>query len=375
MNVNKKVTYSIFIVLILLISASCAPKEKEEEVLQSSDEQEEQEISIVPSYQLSKKNYRMILPFRPSEARGVITGQIKNRLDIDEMEDALRRHSTEAFDPEKYYYEEGQYLDEKMVKKLIDDLNPDRPSPDAKKKEHEENPRILSHILEQNYLNKTENNSLELVGVSIGIALKSVYEFEAEGKGPYFHDIPKSELLSKGNEIAEDVLAELREIEELADVPIMIALYREEEESSPIPGNFVAKTLVEGAGQSLGKWETIEEKYVLFPSDKAKDDYFDDYEVVNEFGKKISTYFPNYVGVIGKGFYLHDELKTLSLEVPIEFYGSAEVVGFSQYVYGLVLEMFPEHYDLEIKITSSDQVESIIYREAGEEEPTVHVFH
>src|SRR5690625_2641961 len=161
----------------------------------------------------------MILPFRPSEARGVITGQVKNRLDIDEMEDGLRRHSTEVYDPEKYFYEEGQYLDEKFVKGLIDDLNPDRPSPEAKKKEHEKNPRILSHILEQNYLNKKDDNSVELVGISIGIALKSVYEFEAEGKGPYFHDIPKKEMLSKGNEIAEEVLAEIREIEELADVP------------------------------------------------------------------------------------------------------------------------------------------------------------
>src|SRR5690625_6469442 len=94
---------------ILLILTSCAPK-TQEEIVQNPDEITEQELSIVPNYQLSEENYKMLLPFRPSKARGVVVNQLRNRLDIEEMEDGLRRHSTEYFDPSKYYYEEGQYL-------------------------------------------------------------------------------------------------------------------------------------------------------------------------------------------------------------------------------------------------------------------------
>src|SRR5690625_3164160 len=106
---SKMKRIGLFLIGILLLLTSCAPKPKEE-IVQNPDETTEQELSIVPSYQLSEDNYKMLLPFRPSKARGVTVNQVRNRLDIEEMEDGLRRHSTAFFDPNKYYYEEGQYL-------------------------------------------------------------------------------------------------------------------------------------------------------------------------------------------------------------------------------------------------------------------------
>lgn len=361
---------------VLLFLASCVPEKTEEEIVQPNDEQSEQEISIVPSYQLSKENYRMILPFRPSEARGVISRQVANRLDIDEMEDGLMRHSTEVFDPEKYYYEEGQYLTKDMVIDWIDELNPERPEIGSDPDEFRENPRYLSHILEQNYLEKNDDNSVDLVGVSIGLALKSVYQFQSEIGGPYYYEeIPFDDMLAQGEEIAQAVLERVRQIEDLRDVPIMIALFREEEQSSPVPGNFVAKTVVPAHDMMIGEWESINEKYVLFPSDEAQENYIEDYDVISSFGEEISQFFPNYVGYIGKGFYINNELKKLTIDIPIEFYGSAEVIGFTQYIYGIANGMFPNHYDLEIKVMSSQKTESVLYREAGEEDLIVHIFH
>lgn len=365
----------IWFIGILLLLVGCVPETTEEEIVQPNDEQSEQEISIVPSYQLSKKNYKMILPFRPSKARGVINRQINNRLDIDEMEDGLRRHSTEVFDPGKYYYEDGQYLTKDMVESWIDDLNPERPEKDADEQEFRDNPRYLSHVLEQNYLKKNEDETVELVGVSIGLALKSVYRFETETGGPYYEPISFDEMLKQGKDIAQTILERLRQIEGLGEVPIMIALFQEQEQSAPIPGNFITKTVVPEHDMMIGEWESINEKYVLFPSDEAKDKYFEDYDIIHNFGQDISQYFPNYVGYIGEGFYINDELIKLSIEIPIEFYGSAEVVGFTQYTYGVVKAMFPNRYDLEVKITSSQKIESFIYREAGEEDPTVHILH
>jgi len=370
-----KKTMIVFLSLLLLL-VGCAPKETDkEEIVQKGDEPVEQEVSIVPTHQLSKSNYRMILPFRPSEARGVIVSQVANRLDIGEMEEGLRRHSTDVFDPEKYYFEEGQYLTKDIVKEWIDDINPTIKDEESKK-EHNQNPRYLSHVLEQNYLEKKDGDSVELVGVSIGLAMKSVYRYTTKPGDPFeYREISKKEMQEEGNKIAEEVVERLREMDELKDVPIMIGLYREEDQASPIPGNFIATTTVSEGKTKVGKWEPTKEEYVLFPSKQAKDNYYEDYDVVDNFGKDISDYFPNYVGYIGEGFYMDKELKKLSIEVPIEFNGAAEVVGFTQYAFGVAEGMFPKYYDLEIKIQSSDKLHSVIYREAGEEELTVHIFH
>lgn len=404
----------------LLILASCAPNVKEDEVLQKEEQEEQQELSIVPSHRLDGDNYKMILPYRTSEARGVITNQIANRLDIDEMEEGLQHHSKEVFDPSKYYFEEGQYLTEEMVyewlgrapteeeidqavkekmdaleddesmdeeqirkevkEELQQGLNPATKDMDTlgdKEKEEEERdkPKYVSHILEQNYLKRNDGNTVELVGVSIGLALKSVYRFQTEIGGPYYNEeISKQEMLEEGKKTAETVLKRLREMEEMKDVPIMIGLYREEEQSSPVPGNFVAKTVVEN-GEAIEDWENINEDYVLFPSEEGSEKYFDDDQLVKNFGEEIVDYFPNFVGVVGKGFYVDEELQKLTLEVPLEFYGKSEVVGFTQYVYGLIKEMFGNYYDIEVKINSTERMESFMYRNAGQDDIEVHIFH
>src|SRR5699024_4922764 len=396
---------------ILLFVTSCAPDVQEDEEVVKDNEQQE-ETSIVPSNQLSKDNYRVVLPYRVSAARGVITNQLANRLDIDEMEEGLRRLAKDYYSPDDYYFEEGQYLSEstvygwlgrtltkkeleKEVKKEVDKrkknemnydeeqikknlqqgLNPSI-SDDEDKKAHKENPKYLSHILEHNFLVKNDDDTVSLNGISIGLAMKSVYRYQTEEGGPYYYeDISKKQMLKKGYELADTIVERMRGMEGLEDIPIMVAIYREAEQSSSIPGNFVARGFVDSDSDSVKKWEDINEEFVLFPSDDAKEDHFDDYQTVNNFGEEIAKYFPNYVGVVGEGFYYDGDLKQLTLEIPIEFFGKGEVIGFTQYAYGLVQDMFSDYYDLEIKITYSQQVESFISKEAGEKEPTVHIFH
>lgn len=388
----------------VLILTSCAPSiNNDDEVVQNEDENEQEQNSIVSSNQLSEEDYRTILPYRPSASRGVITNQMGNRVDIDEMETGLRRLSKEYFDPEQYFFEEGQYLTSDMLynwldtypteerlqelEKMIENediseeavkeeksaLNPPLNEKTATKEDYEDNPKYLTHILEQNFLTKNDDNTMELAGASIGIALKSVYTFKAEGN-THHRDISKSEMMEKGKEIAQTVLERVRSIEELNNVPIMIALYREEDQSSPVPGNFVAKTGVEAGKATIDEWETVNEENVLFPSDEGKEKYYDTQQLVQNFASRIEEYFPNYVGVIGNGFYIDEELKKLTLEIPLEFYGKGEIIGFTQYTYGLVEEMFQDYYELEVKIKSNEKMEGLIYREAGDDEVTVHVY-
>ncbi|QDP39250.1 CamS family sex pheromone protein [Radiobacillus deserti] len=378
----------ILMLIGLLLLTSCAPSfdNSEEDVVKKNQGETNQETAIIPSYSLSDENYRVLLPYKLGKARGVIVNQLFNRLDIDELEEGLKRHSKDAFDPDKYYFQEGQYLTEDIVYDWLSSSNPKEEgnqglnpplSENATKEEHQENPRYLSHILEQNYLLKTSEDRIVLGGVSVALAMKSVYQFQTEIGGPYYYEkISKKEMLSKGQEIAQKIVERMRQMDGLSKVPIMVSLYREEAADSLVPGNFVAKTVVSEGSSSIGDWEEINEKHVLFPSDEASENYKEDANNLTIFEEDVAKYFPNYTSVIGKGFYVNDELQRLTIEIPIQFNGKAEVIGFTQYVYGLVVEGFQPHYDLEINITSGDnRQESLITREAGEEEPQVHIYH
>ena len=315
-----------------------------------------------------------------STARTVTTNQMGNRLDISEFESGLRRHSKEYYEPENYYFQPGQFLSgEELISWLSrssdseEGLNPELDEDSATVAQFKENPKYISNIVEQDFLVKSEENVVEVKGVTIGISLRTVYNFTTEGKD-YQVDHSTEELMQKGKEYASTILQRLRENEKLTDIPVVFALYEEAEASSKVPGKFLSKTYVEGADMSINDWKDLNETHVLFPSSEASEDYFDDSQIFSDFRTEVSNYFPNFVGMIANGFYINDELQEVSIDIPIQFRSQSEVVGFTQYVYSLVVEMFPEHYDVEVNIYSMDRQESLIVRKAGAEEPFVHIY-
>lgn len=365
----------VVLLSILLIVSACTPQyESDEEVVQEEEEESEEEMTQIIPNRYNEDDYQTIVPYKPSVARGTITRQVSNSYDVDELELGLLRHAKDTFHPDDYLFQEGQYLDQGLILDWIDSLNP--PDKDNPNREyHEENPRIFSHVLEHNYLVRTEDKRVELGGIAIGIALKSEYRFRTEIGGPsYSVDISYDEMLEEGKEVADSLLERIRDIEELEGVPVMVALYRENSSNAIVPGNFVAKTVVEPLSTSVEGWDGINENHVLFPSDEAERDYYDQYELMNEFTQEVQNFFPNYTGVIGRGFYEGDELRKMSINIPIEFYGQQEVVAFSQHLYSLLIEYFPSDYDVEITVESASQQEALIYRKAGQNDPSVHIY-
>lgn len=383
---KKRLAIMFFIFLLLLSACSPQFKEDEDQVIDHSLEEGAPETAIIPHHSLEEDNYRVVIDSNLSKARGVITNQIGNRLDIDELEEGLQRHSKSAFDPSTHYFQEGQYIEKDVLYDWLErkdsteedsqGLNPEI-GEGSKEEQEKENPKYLSHILEQNYLTKKGEEAVELAGVSLGIAMKSVYRFQTEIGGPYhYEEISQKEMMKEAESIVAEVIQRVRQIEGLENVPLLIAVYREAPQNSLVPGNFVAKTLVPGDKASVDEWQTIDEEYVLFPSGYAEKTYPDISANIVDFEADISNYFPNYVSVIGKGFYQNGELQKLTLEIPVAFYGKAELVGFTQYAYGLILSGFQNHYDMEVKITSGSgtKQEALIFREAGEDEGFVHIY-
>ncbi|MEQ6388140.1 CamS family sex pheromone protein [Bacillaceae bacterium S4-13-58] len=376
-----KIIKGVVLASVLILSA-CAPTfDKEEEIVQTN-ENNKRETAFVPSFNVSEEEYKIIYPYKPSQARGVIVNQMANRLDIDVFEVGLRDHAKSYFDPDLYFFQEGQRIDSNTLYNWLSregetssGLNPVMEGPEDAIESHQEAPKYLSHILEHDFLKKNEDGIVELKGMSIGIALKSTYRFQTEVGGPYYYqDIPEKVMVKEGKEIANEVIQRIRQMEGLEEVPIVVALFREEDQNAMSPGNFVAKTVVEVGGAAAKQWQDIDEDYVLFPSNEAAVNYNEESQLMQEFTDEIARYFPNYVGVIGNGFYKDGELAELNIQIPIEFQGKAEVVGFTQYVYGLVMETFPNYFKVEVQIHSHQQQESVIVREAGETDPFVYLY-
>lgn len=385
---------SLVVLAFFLLLTGCAPNfQKEQEIVQEKDDSKEK--AIIPKYKISDQYYQTILPFEPSEARGLTVSQLNTRYDIDEFETGLMRIAQNTFNPDKFLFQEGQYLDRKTVglwlnRKYTDEqveklemkaeenigLNPVDPGEGDVQTRNRENPIYLAHILEHNYLVRGEDGTARLGGIVIGLAMNSVHYFqEVQYGATYETKIEHAVLDREGKRIAQEVVGRLRQIKGLEKVPITIALFEQESNSSVVPGNFFAYANVSEGSSKLGSWEAVKEDYVLFPSTDAQNNYRDDLTTFLNFKQDVEEYFPNFNGVIGKAFYIDNELQDLSINIPIQFYGKSEAVGFTQYVTGLILEHFPNYIAVEVNISSVNGPEALIVRKVNQDEPFVHIYN
>lgn len=399
-----------------ILLTACAPNfgDQEEQIIQETED-DSKEQAIIPKYNISDSYYKTILnkdkkagesSYKPGAARGLVADGINTRLDIDEFETGLMRVAQDTFSPDTYLFQEGQYLTSEVIsswlKRQLNEkekkeaqaeaakkdknttgndetyvevgLNPALPEMKDLEKANNQSPIYLAQILEHNYLIKNEDNSVQLGGVVIGLAMNSVHYYKQQDGYERKKQIKTEELLQQGKVMAETILKRIRSTKGLENVPVVFAIYELEDKSSLVPGNYVAKSVVKEGSNSLGGWDTIDEDYVLFPSDEGTQDYRDDAQRFNSFKTDVEEFFPNYTGVIGKAFYKNGEMNYLDIEIPMQFYSKGEVIAFTQFITGKVMESFPDYISLEVNITSNNGQEALIIKEPKQEEPTVHIY-
>ncbi len=376
----------------MLLVSGCAPAlQKDDEVTQENGDEA---TAVIPTYQISENFYRTIVPFEPGKARGLVVSNLNTRYDIVEFETGLMRIAQENYSPDDFLFQEGQVLDEDTVRswlrrKYTDGqlkekeltaeenlgLNPVDTGEGSVEERNERAPIYLAHIMEQDYLTKKEDNSLQLDGMVIGLALNSVHYYQKEQYGAeYEFTIPDKTIEEEGKKIASQVASRLRAMDKTKSIPITIALFKQAPQNSVTAGNFIAYTHLDAGQGEISDWKTINEEYVLFPSKAAEENHREDATYFANFKQDIEEYFDNFNGVIGRGLYSGEELTSLKIEIPIQFYGKAEAIGFTQYVTGLVMEHFPAYIPVEVSITSTSGTEALIVKEANAKEPYVHIY-
>ncbi len=360
----------------------CVPSDKKEtELTQETQQKEKAETTIIPSIQIDESYYKTLIPYKESASRGLVVSNIYTKYDMKEVESGLMRLSQNEFDTENYYFQEGQYLTESTVSSWLarssqteDGLNPPTTDTMTPEERATKAPVYLSHIVEQNYLTKTNDNKVKLGGISIGLALNSIYYYQKEQYGEYYEKpISEAELVEQGKKMAAEIVSRLRTGEELKDVPIVVGLFKQQARNQIIPGSYFSYGIAKAGQNSIAEWEGIDENYVLFPTDDSQDVYRDVSNNFKIFKQDVDKYFSNYTSVIGTGFYRNKQIQNLSIEIPIQFFGKAEIIGFTQYLTGILINQF-DNIHVEVSVTSINGPEALIIKKANDKDPYVHVY-
>lgn len=73
--------------------------------------------------------------------------------------------------------------------------------------------------------------------------------------------------------------------------------------------------------------------------------------------------------------YKDDQMQEMKINIPMQFYGKSEVIAFTQFLTGEVMDYYGKsELNVEINITSSDGQEALILKKPGAKEPTVHIY-
>lgn len=397
--------------IILLIStifllAACNNNQKDNQSDKdqsgSKDSQNTNQVKqIATDKNVQGDNYRTILPFKESQARGLLQDNMANSYNGEDFESGLLTLSKEVFPTNKYLYQDGQYLDKKTInaylnpkytKKEIDKmsekekkskkanenlgLNPSHNGETDEEKIAEQSPAYLSNILEQDFYGNNDSKAKNIKGMTIGLAMNSVYYYQKEKDGEtYSKKLDDKEIEKQGKQMASEMLSRLRENSDLKDIPIHFAIYKQSGQDSITPGEFIACATADDGKTKINEWDTIKEKSALLPSSTAEDYNETLNNNFKQFNDNLQSYFSNFTQAVGKVKFVNKKPKQLTVDLPIDYYGQAETIGITQYVTEQAEKYFDNIDEYEIRIKDGNTPRALISKSKDVKEPQVHIYH
>ena len=175
--------------------------------------------------------------------------------------------------------------------------------------------------------------------------------------------------------MASEILSRLRANEDLKDIPIHFAIYKQSGQDSISPGSFIAQTTADDGQTTINHWKSINEKTVLLPSDDA--DKLN--ETLNnnfkQFNNNLQSYFTNFTQAAGKVKFVDKKPRQLTVDLPIDYYGQAETIAITQYVTEQANKYFDNIDSYEIRIKDGNTSRALISKSKDDKEPQVHIYN
>lgn len=362
---------------ISLFLVACGNLQEEE--ANKSQETEEAGADYTVEDRLDENFYPPLLSeegsYQTSNSRGV-TLNLNSPINIDVFEEDLLRLSQTQFSPEDHYLQEGQLLEEETVNAWLGRESEDNPqglNPPANDADDsdERNPNYLSSILEHDFYVRNEEG-FELAGISIGLALNSQDYYPAYQFGPTLtQEISRETLIEVGEEMADKISQRMRENDEIPDVPIMIALFEQAPRDDLAGGvYFQLGTSAPGSDQ-IDSWNELNEDRLVFPLEGEE---LAEGNAFSNFQAEVQNFFPNLSSVTGRAHYVNDVLYKLDIDIMTQFYSQTEIIAFTQFLNDVANDFLPGNVPIDINVESIEGIQSILFKEAEDEEYTFNVY-
>ena len=73
----------------------------------------------------------------------------------------------------------------------------------------------------------------------------------------YSKELDDKEIEKQGKQMASEILTRLRANDDLKDIPIHFAIYKQSDQNSITPGEFIANTTVDDDQTKINKWKKL----------------------------------------------------------------------------------------------------------------------
>ncbi|WP_269431733.1 CamS family sex pheromone protein [Bacillus sp. JCM 19034] len=113
---SKTLNYVIVLGIAVSLLSGCFsifPNDDEEIPEEVDEHHDEQVVEVVPQLVTPDNYYQSVLydgTYLHGESRGFGNAVVYNRLDLDKLELGLQRIAQDYFDPDDYYFREGQFI-------------------------------------------------------------------------------------------------------------------------------------------------------------------------------------------------------------------------------------------------------------------------
>ncbi len=364
---------ALLLISPLFFLAACSDEEE------SKNNNEKMYISSIQK----KETFEIQQPAKMNVARGLIVSNMNNTININEIEKGLMNLSVNYFSPNSFYMQEGQYLDKNMINQWLArkteeglGLNPPIKNSTGNVLEDEkQNPLFLSHILEQNYINK---KSGKIEGMSLAISLNEYYDIRvSDDKGLIYTDQVKvdntdddvNDVKNYGKKIAETIVKNIRNHEAMPNVPIYLTLYQESNKNDILPGVFLAETFIGESKDRIDKWTEIDKKDYTFPSDALYSLDQDTYNKLLSFKEEIQKNFKHLnPKAFGKLRYEDGKLADIKIEVHAPLINDTELIALLQFISTKLNAILFDYVPVTIRIIDQKQDVGIILWDPAEKQ-------
>lgn len=328
----------------------------------------------------SKNGYTVLLKngrYVTSDISGLTATSNDNSVDTRELERGLVSISKNIYPTNSYVFQEGQYLDTTTVSQWLSrksssnklGLNP------VKGTSKHYNPYYLEEILEQDYLSGSGSN-YHLGGISLGLAMNSVDYYQKVTDGPqYQKSISRKVQRSQGEQMANTIIARLRQKKALKNIPITVGLFSKTSKDSLVGGSYFAYGTANANSSKITRWKSVTEQWQVLPTingDKAINS--NDASGFNSFKTAIQNYFPNISGVIASLRYDNGKLAQENISITTQFYGYEQIQSFTRLVQSTAKKYLSSSTPIEIKIASVNDVQAVVYKDSADSDYQVHIY-